>query len=400
MWSFILLLIALAAAPLALLLRPLLSRKLPAGGAGEEAASGAASPEHRPGAAAKPEALGVASRAGVEAGGAIGGDPAGVPDDGAPRDGSAPAGFAPPARRTALVIAVALPLLSAGMYLHLGSWDSLADRDGHPAGDPAELVERLAARLHEERDDAEGWMRLARSYVALERYLEGAEAFAEAHRLLGDHPDLLAEYAEAEALAAGFRFLGRPAKLLERALERDPRHARALWLSGIAALQSERPGVAVARWRTLLALPETGPEQARRIEALIVHVQGEPETPGVGGKGPILVVRVQLDEHFRGELDGTESLFVYARAEGGPPMPLAAVRRPANALPLTVRLDDRNSLLAERPLSSVQRVRIGARISRSGTARAQSGDIQGMSEVIELRPTEIDVEVLLDERLS
>ena len=399
MASFLLLPIALVAVTLALLLRPLLCRTPPAGDASGPAARGSAHPEERPGAAAGPDARGAAPRAAGEAGEATGGEPPAFLEGGAPPAGSAPPGSAPPAWRTALVIAVALPLLGAGIYLHLGSWGSIAGGTEHPAGDPAALVERLAARLEEAPDDGEGWMRLARSYVALERYREGAEAFAEAHRRLGDHPDLLAEYAEAEALAAGSRFAGRPAELIERALERDPRHARALWLSGFAALQDARPGVAAERWRTLLALPETGPEQARTIESLIAHVSGEPDTSPERGEGPVLMVRVQLDGRFHGELDGSESLFVYAQEVGGPPMPLAALRRPASALPLVVRLDDRASLLPERLLSSARRVRVGARISRSGAARAREGDIQGMSEAIALRPGEIAVTVRLDRRL-
>ena len=396
MGVFVLLLAALVAVTLALLLRPLLSRTPQAGGASGPAATGAAHPDGRPGAGAGPDAQGAAPRA---AGEAIGGEPPASLEEGAPPAESAPPGFAPPAWRTALVIAVALPLLGTGIHFHLGSWESIAGGTDHPAGDPRALVERLAARLGEEPGDGEGWMRLARSYVALERYREGADAFAEAHRLLGDHPDLLAEYAEAVALAAGSRFEGRPAELIERALERDPRHAQALWLSGFAALQRARPGVAAERWRTLLALPETGPEQARVIESLIARVAGEPESAPDGREGPVLMVRVRLDERFHGELEGSESLFVYAQEEGGPPMPLAALRRPASALPLAVRLDDRASLLSERLLSSAQRVRVGARISRSGGARAQGGDIQGMSEAIDLRPGEIEVKVLLDRRL-
>ena len=108
---------------------------------------------------------------------------------------------------------------------------------------------------------------------------------------------------------------------------------------------------------------------------------------------------MELDERFRGELDGTETLFVYARAPGGPPAPLAARRAPARALPLTVRLDDSTSMLPDRTLSSATRVRVGARVSRSGDARAGSGDIQGMSEAIDLRAGETEVVVVLNERL-
>ena len=186
-------------------------------------------------------------------------------------------------------------------------------------------------------------------------------------------------------------------------MERGSRES--LWLAGFAALQSARPELAIERWDTLLSIVEAGSEQGRMLEALIDRAReetGAAEQRAAAEDdetGPVLLVTVEIEERFRGGLDGSESLFVYARSAGGPTAPLAARRESARALPFTLRLDDSMSMLPERTLSSAERVEVGARISRSGNARASSGDIQGMSEPIEIRPGEIVVEVLLDERV-
>ena len=113
----------------------------------------------------------------------------------------------------------------------------------------------------------------------------------------------------------------------------------------------------------------------------------------------MLLVTVHIEERFRAGLDGSESLFVYARAAGGPPAPLVARREAARDFPLTLRLDDSMRMIPERTLAGAERVEVGARISRSGDARARSGDIQGLSGTLDIRAGEIHVEVVLDERV-
>ena len=402
MWSFALCAMALVGVCLALLLRPLLSRKLPAP---EDAGNEVNLAIHRE----RLRTLDAELRAGritaqdrSAAREEIERELLGDLDE---RASSVP-GDRSPARRTALVVALALPVLGFGTYFHLGAWQSLvASPLEGGADDPSALLAPLEAAVRANPRDAVAWVRLGRAAVAAERYHHGLQAFAEAHRLRGDQPDLLADYAEAEALLRGYRFSGDPARRLERALELDPRHAKSLWLAGFAALQGARPERALQRWEALLALDETNSEQARLIEALIARTREEVGTGEAGAAeedgeaAPVLVVTVRLDERFRAEVDGSESLFVYARSPGASPLPLAVRRESARALPLTFRLDDSMSMVPERTLSRAQRVEVGARVSRSGEARAGSGDIQGLSGPVDLRPGETAVEVVLDERV-
>ena len=105
-------------------------------------------------------------------------------------------------------------------------------------------------------------------------------------------------------------------------------------------------------------------------------------TPPASGQasvaaGPKLQVEVSLAEPLWREADVNHSLFVYAKAASGPPMPLAVKRLKVADLPLTVTLDDSLAMTPEMRLSNFPRVIVGARISPSGQATPQSGDLEG-----------------------
>ena len=401
MWSFALLAIALVAVTLVLLLRPLLSRRLPTSSGASRDANLAIHRERLLELDTEERAGRITAEEKVIAREEIERELLDDLDDSASATGNRA-----PARRTALTVALALPVLGFVIYFYLGAWHSLVETPVEGArNESSALLESLEAAVRANPRDAEGWVRLGRAALALERYHQGFQAFAEAHRLAGDHPDILADYAESEALLSGYRFVGSPAERLERALELDPRHAKSLWLAGFAALQDARPDLALERWETLLALAETGSEQARMLEALIARTREETGTPQQetaqenDQTGTVLVVTVRLDERFRGDLDGSETLFVYARAARGPSAPLAARRESARTLPVTLRLDDSMSMLQGQTLSGAERIVVGARVSRSGDARAGSGDIQAMSDPIAVRPGVTSVEVVLNDRV-
>ena len=292
----------------------------------------------------------------------------------------------PAGRRPIAAVAVGLtvPVIAILAYLSLGTWSGLAPRDEPIAAVPESLpdmIQSLAARLREEPDDADGWQLLARSYFALDQFADAVAAFERAHELAGDEPDLLVAYAEALAKTADNQLTGRPRELLERALRLQPAHQKGLWLAGFAAAQAGRPAVAVAHWKALLAFQDPQSEQARVITALVSRTSGEVSSEVTG---PYLDVRIELSPELAATLDGTETVFIYARAVDGPPMPLAAVRRLASELPMAVRLDETTSMTGALTLSSATQVVVGARVSRSGTVTPTSGDLQGLSDPLEV----------------
>ena len=291
--------------------------------------------------------------------------------------------------RELLAVGVAVPLLSISLYQRLGephAIDSTLASSREPAVE--DMVARLAERMQSEPGNSEGWLMLGRSYMAMERYAEAVDAFTAAHRLMGDGPELLSDLAEAEALMGGQDFLGAPGAHLERALELDPAYPKALWLGAFAAMQRGDKALAVHRWRSLLDRQPADSEAGQVLRNLIAN-SGAPEPAGVTGPelgqpAPGLTVNVILADRLSADLTGNETLFVFARAATGPPMPLAAVRKQVRDLPLTVVLDDSMAMAPNLKLSDFQQVIVGARISMGGSPTATSGDLQGFSEAVQV----------------
>ena len=309
----------------------------------------------------------------------------------------------PPAGGMAIAVAVVVPVCSLALYLWLGSPHGLdpqpAPRDTAAGADPAPPVEAmvasLAAKLAGDPDDAGGWLLLARSQVALERFDDALVGFERAHALLGDEPALLADWAEAEAGGAGNRFPASALDRLDRALELDPDHEKALWLGGFAAAQNGRPDTAVARWERLLARQPPGSREESIVTELLARVRGAGDptpaarsaAPGSTGSaaeaGPVggarIVVEVSLAPDLGIELDAGEPVFVFARAPSGAGPPVAVARTVVGALPATIALDASNAMIPSQSLASVERVLVAARVARSGTANRTSGDVEGVA---------------------
>ena len=280
-----------------------------------------------------------------------------------------------------------------------------------PAPDMEAMVDSLAAKLAADPANTEGWLLLARSRVVQERFDEAITAYGRAHALLGDSPSLLVDWAEAEAALAGNRFPAHALDRLDRALEIDPGHEKALWLGGFAAIQHGRADVARARWERLLARQVPGSREASIVSGLLARMDGappadmapaarpEPTKPGASPAGPVvgppaessveapagspaearIVVEVSLAPDLAVELGGGEPVFVFARAPSGGGPPAAVARTTVTALPTTIVLDASNAMVPSRSLASIERALVTARVARSGTATRTSGDVEGVS---------------------
>ena len=90
----------------------------------------------------------------------------------------------------------------------------------------------------------------------------------------------------------------------------------------------------------------------------------------------------------------TDTLFIFARAEGGPRVPLAVSRGGARELPKAFVLDDSMAMAPGMKLSTASAVRIEARVSKSGNALPQPGDLVGASGVV--KPGARDVKIVID----
>lgn len=319
------------------------------------------------------------------------------------------------------IVAVAVPALAFGLYLTLGSPAASDGKALAAAGVPDEhqinaMVESLARKVKERPDDAQGWALLARSMAALGRFKESAEAYDHLATLVPDDAQVLADYADALGMAQGRSLAGKPYELVKRALKIDPHQRKALALAGTAALDAGDFAAASAYWQDLAAqLPAGSPDESQ-VRSVLEEIRtraasaGKPvaagpavaKAPPAGAavaKAPAapptsVTGSVALAPALAAKVTGGETLFIFARSEGGPRVPLAVVRASAHDLPMKFTLDDSQAMAPGMNLSSAQAVRVEARVSRSGNAVPQPGDLVGTSPVV--KPGARGVNIVLD----
>jgi cytochrome c-type biogenesis protein CcmH len=295
------------------------------------------------------------------------------------------------ATRLTVALGVALPLFSLGLYLAIGNPAAIlpaavAPDTGH-ALSREQIEARVAAmqaRLRNKPDDVEGWIMLARSLTFLGRYEEAVQAYRQLAARFSDQPDFLADFADTLAMAQGKRLAGEPEALARQALRADPRHVKALLLAASAAFERSDFAAAAGLWERVLAQAPPGSDMARSIANNIAEARqrgGLPAapSPAAAAGGAAVSGRVSLAPALAARVAAGDTLFVYARAESGPPMPIAILRRPAGELPLDFRLDDSMAMQPERRLSDFPRVVVVARVSKSGSAAPAAGDLLGQS---------------------
>jgi cytochrome c-type biogenesis protein CcmH len=307
----------------------------------------------------------------------------------------------------ALGIAFALPLAAGGLYLLVGTPAAL---DGMPAQDQAAMnidqaIHKLRMHLADHPDDAQGWLLLAQTATAMQQPDEARDAYGRVLKLSPNDTAAMVGWAEADAMLRPDHHLqGRARALLEQAVKLQPDNQRGLWLLGISQFQDGRYAEAAATWRVLQPQLEPGSKVAQavagQIAAADARAGSQPAAtasaaPPPAAAGPALTVQVSLAPALKGRLAAGDTLFVYARAEKGPPMPLAVARLDAGRLPATVTLTDAMGMLPQMKLSSARRVFVGARISRSGQAIAQSGDLEGDAGVIAV-DSKTPVKIVID----
>ncbi|MEO6968557.1 MAG: tetratricopeptide repeat protein [Rhodanobacteraceae bacterium] len=304
----------------------------------------------------------------------------------------------------ALILVFALPPLALGLYALVGTPQALQVQD---SGDTnlASAAAQLRAKLQQVPNDRDGWILLGQAYAAMDRPDDARDALGHALKLAPDNPDLMIAYVEADAQArADHRIDGDTRKLLQRAIELNPDQQRGLWLLGISDYQLGRYGDAAMHWQHLLHLLPANSKITDAVKAQIAlararaagktQAQAEvlaqaaasespaaaPSAATADDPAPIaqvaLKVKVRLDPKLASKVSPNDTLFVYARAIDGPPMPLAVARLHASDLPATVTLTDAMAMTPQLTLSMFPRVRISARISKSGNALPQAGDLE------------------------
>jgi cytochrome c-type biogenesis protein CcmH len=293
------------------------------------------------------------------------------------------------------MLAIAIPCLSAALYWKLGNYQAVSHSDelnqaASEAPSPEainKMVAGLAEKLKADPNNLEGWLMLGRSYKELQRYPEAVDALAHAYQLAGEKAEVMLPYAEALALTNDGNWVGKPKELINKALALDPKNLNGLWLSALASAQQGDKKGAIGFLRKLEAVLPTESTDKQQIHELIANTESEltnaaPATSTQSASSPEFSVNIQvsLATELQSDAKPEDTVFIYAQALSGPKMPLAIIRKQVRELPLSVSLTDAESMLPNMKLSNFKQVRLLARISKSGNAMPQTGDLIGVIE--------------------
>lgn len=333
-------------------------------------------------------------------------------------DGGEPGGrvvASSPQKYLAIGLIALLPLLTIGLYLKVGNLQvfspesALAGAGGGAMGG----IENLEAKVAQNPSDGESLLLLARSYGEMGRYGEAVKAYEKLTEFVNDEAWIWADYADMLAMVHGQKLAGPPSKLIDKALALDPNHPKSLALAGSAAMERGDYPAAIRHWEKLLKGLPPASEDAKMIEnglqqarSFLVQSKGmrapeleqisparESNQAASGGKERISGT-VTLSAALKDKASPTDTLFVLARAAQGPKMPLAIMRKQVRDLPLAFSLDDGMAMMPQMKLSNFDEVVIVARISKSGNAMPESGDLQGTSKP--LKPGREGLKISID----
>jgi len=352
----------------------------------------------------------------------------------------------------ALALVFLVPAIAAWMYTEIGTPEGIKlIRQSPPArtaqSEPVEqthspesaemdtMIAGLQARLEQNPDDLDGWMLLARSFKATQRFAEAAAALEKAYQIDPGNPRIMVELVETRIfLTPDGRISDDAVATLQQVLELDPGMQKALWLMGIASSQRADVDGAVDYWETLLSQLEPGSTVAQSVQSQLDQLKAEaggaavappiapaasaPAEPaaqtaqanvaettidadaGDDGSWPGVKVTVRAGDDAQSRVPTGGVLYVMIRSAGpamGPPLGVRRIIDPA--LPLDITLSDGDSMMQERMISSESSVQLQARISRTGSPAASTGDWQSQPLSISLDSKE-PVELVIDQRVE
>ncbi|MFJ3463096.1 c-type cytochrome biogenesis protein CcmI [Achromobacter spanius] len=328
----------------------------------------------------------------------------------------------------ACVLTVAVPVAAVLLYGQLGNPRAAATIAMSQAPEPhaqeadndmALAINALAQRLRASPDDADGWYMLARSYETLGRYNDAIAAYREVLRLVPGQPVVLADLADALLSARQ----GQPDEdsiaAVAQALQDEPDQPKALALAGMMAMRRGDAAEALTHWERLQGLLPADSDAARQIQTNIARARAMAAGPatgaaasGAGASGaaasgaaasgaappstpttpastsaPAAVTaaspariagQARIADALRGQVGPTDTVFILARPMEGSRMPVAILKMQVADLPRAFVLDDSTAMSPDVTLSKAGKVRVEIRVSRSGNAAAQAGDLSGV----------------------
>ena len=295
-------------------------------------------------------------------------------------------------KKTIIGICFFVAILSSGFYFYLGDAAQIAQK-GAEQPMTQESIEKMvgefAAKMDKEPDNLKGWAMLARSYRILGRNTEAANAYARAGSFVDSDPQLLADYADVLAANANGSFAGKPQQLINKALAQDPNNLLALWLSGTAAFNAQNYKAAVQTWEKLAKQLPAESNEARTITASIAEARSKgglapANTPVISKQG--VSGQVEITPELKSKIKAGDVLMVIAR-KPGERMPVAVLKTSVTAFPINFVLNDALAMSPNALISQMSEVSVEVRISKTGMAMPEPGDLISTPQTIKVGTT-------------
>ena len=291
-----------------------------------------------------------------------------------------------PAIWTAVVLAVALPLGSMGMYMWVGQPEALnplalKTPDQVDPKDLTKMAQALAEKLQDKPDNLQGWVMLGRTYRTLENFDAALRAYDSALKL-SDDDDLKLERIEVIAMQRQGQFEGEPWNVIREVLQRDPQHFGALLTAGSASYAEGKFADALKYWEQARKPLDANNPDLEGLESAIATVRerlGMPPTKvtPAATSGLNVTGQVSLSASLKSKASPNDVVFIYATPANGDRMPLAIFKTTVSQLPFNFTLDDSTAMAPDRKLSAAGEVMVKVRVTKSGNAMPQSGDLSG-----------------------
>ncbi|OYY53962.1 MAG: c-type cytochrome biogenesis protein CcmI [Polynucleobacter sp. 35-46-207] len=283
-------------------------------------------------------------------------------------------------KKTIIGICIFVILLSIGFYVALGDAPRIAEKNAEKPMTKESvdlMVAQFAEKLEKEPDNLQGWAMLARSYRVLGRNVEAQKAYERAGSYVDSDPQLLADYADVIATNNNGNFAGKPMQLLKKALALDPDNLLALWLTGTAAFNAEDYKGAITSWERLAKQLPADSDEARSINLSIEEARSKgglatANKPAISTKG--VSGQVDLAPTLKSQLKSGDILMVIAR-KPGERMPVAVFKTAATSFPMSFALNDSLAMSPNALISQLPEVSVEVRISKTGMAMPESGDL-------------------------
>ena len=283
-------------------------------------------------------------------------------------------------KKTAIGLCIFIVLLSSGLYFSLGDVYRVAQKNNEKPitqENVEKMVSEFAIKMENDPGNLKGWVMLARSYRILGRDEDAAKAYARAGNFVDSDPQLLADYADVLATNANGSFAGKPLLLINQALKLDPNNLMALWLSGSASFSVSNYKAAVQSWEKLAAQLPPNSDEARAIEGSITEARSK---GGLLAKAPVAASgkgisgQIELSNELKSKVMPGDVVMVIAR-QVGERMPVAVLKTPAAQFPMNFVLNDSLAMNPSSPLSKLAEVSVEVRISKTGMAKPEPGDL-------------------------